>query len=467
MHHELRCGALPLSMHHHASLFQPLAVVLLEAPVDELVTYLRQRLRMPRRFAEPLVQYFLSIRSSMLDHELLVHRLCQSPKRGLGKSWWEIYYAPIRTQLVDWLSRQVGKKRWQAMKVPAPQMQAGWEAWPIPPITTLGGLASFFLSTLEELDTLADVRELQRHIPLGHGHHYRYRWVDTRRGKKRLLEIPKQRLRHVQQLILTQLLNHVPPHTAAHGFRRHHSILTNAQQHLQQEVVVSFDLADFFPSIHFNRVMAIFRRIGYPRTVARYLAAICTKATPYEVWQQHPQYQSQPSQWQKIALYRERHLPQGAPSSPALANLAAYHLDLRLHTLAQSQGWHYTRYADDFTFSGDRDLVRSRLSLMTLVASIVESEGFRINLKKTHVMHQSQRQEVCGVVVNENSNVRRCEFDQLKAILHNCIRHGPVSQNRQNHPHFQEHLRGRIAVLSQFHPSRGAKMLSLWQQIAW
>jgi hypothetical protein len=61
---------------------------------------------------------------------------------------------------------------------------------------------------------------------------------------------------------------------------------------LKQEVVVSFDLADFFPTVGFNRVMATFRRIGYPRTVARYLAALCTKTTPYEVWQQHPEKRS-------------------------------------------------------------------------------------------------------------------------------------------------------------------------------
>lgn len=445
-------------MHHLASLFQPLAVVLLEASPVDIALYLRQRLRMPKRLAESLACYFRHSYNKMMDQEVLVHRLCTSPTRGLGRSIWELYYAPIRAQLIEWLLKQTEKRRWQSIREPLPRMKSVWEAWPVPSITTLGELVANLNISLHELEAIADLRNMQQHIPLGPGHHYCYRWVATRRGKHRLLEIPKKRLKTVQHTILTSILNLVPPHAAAHGFRQGRSIVTNAEPHMQQEVVVSFDLADFFPSVHFNQVMAIFRRIGYPRTIARYLAALCTKTTPYEIWHQHPE---------KRSLFRERHLPQGAPTSPALANLAAYHLDLRLQYLAESQGWLYTRYADDITFSGDRELTRTRLSLMTLLATIVESEGFRINLKKTHVMHCSQRQEVCGVVVNEKSNVRRVEYDQLKAILHNCVKYGPASQNRQSHPCFKEHLLGRIAALSQLHASRGVKLRKVFERIVW
>jgi hypothetical protein len=54
----------------------------------------------------------------------------------------------------------------------------------------------------------------------------------------------------------------------------------------------------------------------------------------------------------------------------------------------------------------------------------------------------SQRQEVCGVVVNEKPNVRRCDYDQLKAILRNCVKHGPASQNRQTSSLFQATFAG-------------------------
>jgi retron-type reverse transcriptase len=386
-----------------------------------------------------------------LDEDLLLHHLSKLVHTRQHGGYYRSVF-----ELLSWFTKH--EERLQKIKSPTIAMEPAPHDWPVPGITTAGGLAAFLHISVAELETLADLRCLQAQVPPGKGHHYRYRWVASKRGKHRLLEIPKKRLKTVQHTILTNILNLVPPHAAAHGFRQGRSIITNAESHLKQEVVVSFDLADFFPTVGFNRVMATFRRIGYPRTVARYLAALCTKTTPYEVWQQHPE---------KRSLFRERHLPQGAPTSPALANLAAYHLDLRLQYLAESQGWHYTRYADDITFSGDRSLTRTRFSLMTLIATIVEGVGFRINLKKTHVMHQSQRQEVCGVVVNEKPNVRRCDYDQLKAILRNCVKHGPASQNRQSHPCFKQHLLGRIAALSQLHANRGAKLRKIFELILW
>jgi len=291
--------------------------------------------------------------------------------------------------------------------------------------------------------------------------------LNSNHGKVRLLEMPKLRLKTVQSKILHGILDQVPPHSAAHGFRSKHSILTNAQPHVNQEVVVSFDLADFFPSVRFEQVMAIFRRIGYPRMVARYLAALCTKATPDEVWRNHPNYDSKPEHWQQLEHWRHRHLPQGAPTSPALANLAAWRVDMRMSHLARHNHWIYTRYADDMTLSGARAVGRNRLSLMTFIATIVFQEGFRLNLKKTHLMRASQRQEVCGVVVNEKCNVRRAEYDELKAILHNCRKHGGASQNREHRADFAGHLRGRIAALAQLNSSKAAKLLAVWEQVSW
>src|SRR5262249_4157661 len=38
--------------------------------------------------------------------------------------------------------------------------------------------------------------------------------------------------------------------------------------------------------------------------------------------------------------------------------------------------------------------------------------------------------DAVGVVANAHPNVRWNEYDCLKAILYNCVRHGPASQNR-------------------------------------
>ena len=54
----------------------------------------------------------------------------------------------------------------------------------------------------------------------------------------------------------------------------------------------------------------------------------------------------------------------------------------------------------------------------------------------------------------------RHEVDLLRAILHNCRRYGPSTQNRHEHPAFEEHLRGRIAWVAQHDPVRGARLLA-------
>ena len=83
------------------------------------------------------------------------------------------------------------------------------------------------------------------------------------------------------------------------------------------------------------------------------------------------------------------HLPQGAPTSPALANLAAFALDRRLTGLAAAVGARYTRYADDLVFSGDRYLRTPRGDRS---ARSPRAEGFRVNAAKTRVMGRGRRQ---------------------------------------------------------------------------
>src|SRR5207244_3419694 len=103
--------------------------------------------------------------------------------------------------------------------------------------------------------------------------------------------------------------------------------------------------------------------------------------------------------------YLPRHLPQGTPTSPALANLSAFGLDLRLSGLSRSFGVNYTRYADDLTFSGDEKFLRSLAVFLPLAEGIVRSCRFRVNKAKRRVIGNSQRQQVTGVVVNEKLNI--------------------------------------------------------------
>jgi hypothetical protein len=229
-------------------------------------------------------------------------------------------------------------------------------------------------------------------------------------------------------------------------------------------------------------VRAVFQTAGYPEAVSRLLAGLCTTATPGEVLDRLAdgagQIDRSPDHGLQRALdrgtidalgrqYTARHLPQGAPTSPALANLCVYRLDCRLTGLAQAAGASYTRYADDLLFSGDATFARSVRRFRIHAAAIALDEGFQVQHRKTRVMRQGVRQHAAGIVLNARPNVTRDQYDRLKAILTNCLRHGPTSQNREGRAEFRAHLMGCVAHVASIHPGRGARLRSLLEKIAW
>jgi RNA-directed DNA polymerase len=341
----------------------------------------------------------------------------------------------------------------------------------LPDVPTLGDLAAWLGLPQPRLLWLADPQLRNPRAPDGRLQHYTVRALAKRHGGFRLIEAPKADLRRIQRRLLDDLLSFVPPHAAAHGFRRRHSPLTHARLHAGQAIVVRLDLEDFFLSISRARVQALFQTLGYPPTVASVLAALCTTATAPAAFDaavpaagDAPQRQAR---WQWRQRQATPHLPQGAPTSPALANLCAFRLDLRLSALAEEAGFRYSRYADDLVLSGDSVLARRVGSIMALVTQIVMEEGFRLNHRKTHVMRRAVQQRVTGLVVNSRPNVPRAEYDRLKAILTNCLRQDPQTQNRKQHPDFRSHLAGRVAHMASIHPARAAKLRALHKAVAW
>src|SRR5262249_41602066 len=145
------------------------------------------------------------------------------------------------------------------------------------------------------------------------------------------------------------------------------------------------------------------RSLGYPWAVARTLTGLCSSSVPQSVFMKLPA--SRRHDWLTQKVYQSPHLPQGAPTSPALANLAAWHLDVRLAAFAKSFGARYTRYADDFAFSGDQEFSSKIVAFLTTVKSIADDEGFALNGRKTRIMRRGGRQRVTGIVVNDHINV--------------------------------------------------------------
>ena len=291
--------------------------------------------------------------------------------------------------------------------------------------------------------------------------HYHYRVLAKKSGGARLIEAPKGRLKQMQRRILALILEQVPVHDAVHGFVKGRSIQTFAAPHVGRQVVLRMDLRDFFPAFRAARVAAFFRTMGYPERVAERLAGVCTNAAPLGVWA------GCEVEWETRQMYRRAHLPQGAPTSPALANAMAYRLDLRLSGLARAAGAAYTRYADDLAFSGDAEFARGAGRFAVHAIAVAMEEGFAVHARKTRVQRQGVRQRLAGLVVNERLNVARDEFDRLKAMLTNCVRRGAASQNREGHAAFREHLRGRVGFAESVNAVRGEKLRGIFERIVW
>jgi RNA-directed DNA polymerase len=96
-------------------------------------------------------------------------------------------------------------------------------------------------------------------------------------------------------------------------------------------------------------------------------------------------------------------LPQGAPSSPMLSNLAAMALDEDLYAFTLDNGFVYTRYADDLTFSAV-----NLPSCMTIgkirnqIIQIIRKNRFKENVNKIRIAGPGAKKIVLGLLVDGN-----------------------------------------------------------------
>jgi RNA-directed DNA polymerase len=420
--------------------------------------------------------------------DLLVYRC----SRTLGKSWRWIRPLALRyleqfgtgtrprhRDVVQFLRNDAGFQRARSkysdellvkeMLIAPHEMQpaSATRTWDLPAIDSPGDLAKWLGLGPGELRWFADLKALGYKRTGEQLRHYHYRILAKRFGSVRLIEAPKPRLKDLQRQILLWILNKIPPHPAVHGFVQGRSIKTFVAPHVGQRVVLRMDLQDFFPTFGGVRIQNLFRTLGYPEAVADLLGGICTNAAPRDIWNEIAKDLGPVRVEEARRLYARPHLPQGAPTSPALANISFYRLDCRLSGLAESAGASCTRYADDLAFSGGEEFEKGVERFGLHVAAILLEEGFAVNHRKTRVMRQGVRQHLAGLVTNQRPNIIRHDFDRLKAVLTNCVRLGPESQNREGRPRFRAHLEGRVAFVEMINPGKGKRLREIFERIPW
>lgn len=278
--------------------------------------------------------------------------------------------------------------------------------------------------------------------------HYTRFEIPKKSGGRRLISSPKAKMRFAQSWIKESILDMLTPSPYATAFRPGTSIVNNASPHLRALIVVKLDLKDFFASINFRRVRAYLEHLGFNPGIATVLALISTDA---------PRVRLALDDTVRYVAMGERGLPQGACTSPALANLIATPLDTRLAGLCKAleSEWTYTRYADDLTFSC-RDEGPSVGRLLRAVEEIVGNEGFRINADKTAVMRAPGRQVVTGLLVGEEIRLSRRDLRLLRAFLHRCDTEGIEVVSRALGKDALAVARGHLAYVTMIMPQKAA-----------
>jgi len=347
----------------------------------------------------------------------------------------------------------------------AAELAAFLARWrPVADLPDLAALARLLDVDDGELAWFADLQSWERRAatPL---RHYRW-WTMPKRGGVRLVAAPKPRLKEIQRRLLRHVIAPITTHPAAHGCLPGRSVRSALQPHVASTVVVRADLESFFASIAAARVAGVLRWAGLSAEVARTVTGLCTTVVPFEVWRSVPRPADRDAHFRLGRHLATPHLPVGAPTSPALANLVAFALDRRLSGLAAAFEGRYTRYVDDLIFSGGPSFRAGRARFVGTLGEIVADEGFRLVPAKTVVLGAAGRQQLLGAVVNDHPTLPRRERDNLRALLHNCAVYGPASQAR-GRLDFGQHLLGRIAAVAALDPPLGIRLRDQFNAIDW
>ena len=271
------------------------------------------------------------------------------------------------------------------------------------------------------------LRTVERELNEDHRVHYRF-FVQTKGKTIRHIRPPKDELMELQRAVVRKILQPIGLDGAAHGGVSGRCPASNARPHIGQSRILKVDVKKFFDNVGHQQVRQTLRRLGFGRDVARLMTRLMTLRGS---------------------------LPQGAASSPAMANLfASLTIDTALGPTVETSGLQYTRFVDDLTFSGD-----AAVSVLPDVAALLTAQGLKINRKKTAVTPNTARQEVTGLAVNDPNRltIARTRRDAIRAAIFQ------VQLDLPSEAELEKRVRsidGRIAQVERFHPGDARRLRS-------
>ncbi|MBI3487426.1 MAG: RNA-directed DNA polymerase [Acidobacteria bacterium] len=223
-------------------------------------------------------------------------------------------------------------------------------------------------------------------------HFYRSFQIPKKNGAHRIINAPYPSLLECQRWINDNILSIVKIHDCAKGYLKNTSIIDHVEPHLGNNVVLLLDLKDFFPNITINRIIPVFRNLGYSQQVSLALSKICTLNDI---------------------------LPQGAASSPSLSNIICNRLDKRIACYSEKNDINYTRYADDLCFSS-KHIEPHKIKM---ILKIINSEGFLINSSKYRLLGpQSSQKIITGINISNGAMKISNTYKRELSLAMYCIK---------------------------------------------
>ncbi|WP_229675363.1 reverse transcriptase family protein [Pseudarthrobacter scleromae] len=287
---------------------------------------------------------------------------------------------------------------------------------------------------------------------------YREFQVAKARGSVRTIAAPEPDLAKAQRWILEHMFLGSHAGASSFAYRKGVSVGDCARVHVGARWLVKLDLKDFFHSVDARRVATIFRKVGCDDVTSVLLAKLCTR-------------RKNGSRGTLTGATPLDYLPQGAPTSGMLANLAAENLDRSMSRLASRYRLMYTRYSDDLTFSSNRDF--SRASAFALVRSArgeIARNHFSMHEDKIRISPPGSRLVVLGLLVDSERVRMRGDFKKtLNWHVYGCTRFGPdkysASLGFSSISEYQAHVNGLFAHAIDIEPEWAGALHARWKEI--
>lgn len=300
---------------------------------------------------------------------------------------------------------------------------------------------------------------------------YRNIKFKKRSGKIRKISSPHDSLAKLQKWILKEILNQLPLSDSATAFRKNLSIKDNAEVHCEARWLIKIDLKDFFHSIDEIMIYRIFRKLGYTALLSFELSRLLTRSSK-NVKRLKKQIKVHEYKLYQTSNNSLGYLPQGASTSPYLANLVFKSIDELIHQICNKEELTYTRYADDIVISTmDKNFKRiDCLKVLKKIRKIIINKGFQLNSKKTQIIPPGSRKIVTGLIVNSSTPSipkeikikveAHLHFSSKNSLLEHCRFHGFYTIQG-----FLNYLKGLIQFCYSIDQTLGEKYFRLYDQL--